>query len=93
MPIAYILVDVASNYGILTLMGEYLCYNKNFLANQDTQKTTLQCPRALRIYEWIVMQFGLKNVSATYQKMMNVIFPELINKSMEVYIDDVVVKS
>ena len=36
------------------------------------------------------MLFGLKDVGATYQKAMNVIFHDLIGKSMEVYIDDVV---
>ena len=39
------------------------------------------------------MPFGLKNTKATYQKAMNLIFHDLIGKNMEVYIDDVVVKS
>ena len=39
------------------------------------------------------MSFGLKNLGATYQWARNVIFHELISKLMEVYIDDVVVKS
>lgn len=41
----------------------------------------------------LVMSFGLKNVRATYQKVMNLIFHDVIDKNMEVYIDDVVVKS
>src|SRR6185503_6938167 len=40
-----------------------------------------------------VMTFGLKNAGATYQRAMNYIFHELISKIMEIYIDDVVVKS
>ena len=39
------------------------------------------------------MTFGLKNVGATYQRAMNYIFYELISKIVEIYIDDVVVKS
>jgi hypothetical protein len=39
------------------------------------------------------MTFGLKNASATYQRAMNYIFHELIGKIVEIYIDDVVVKS
>ena len=39
------------------------------------------------------MPFGLKNRGATYQNVMNLIFHDLIGRSMEVYIDDVVVKS
>jgi len=39
------------------------------------------------------MTFGLKNIGATYQRAMNYIFHELIGKIVEIYIDDVVVKS
>ena len=39
------------------------------------------------------MPFGQKNASATYGKVMNLIFHDLIGKDMEAYIDDVVVKS
>jgi len=56
-------------------------------------KTSFRCPGTLRVYEWLVMLFGLMNVGATYQIAMNLIFHDYIGKSMEVYIDDVVVKS
>lgn len=39
------------------------------------------------------MSFGLKNVGATYQKLMTKIFKPLIGRIVEVYIDDIVVKS
>jgi len=39
------------------------------------------------------MSFGLKNDSATYQRAMNFIFHEFIGTLVEIYIDDVVVKS
>jgi hypothetical protein len=39
------------------------------------------------------MTFGLKNAGATYQRAMNYIFHNLIGKLVEIYIDDVVVKS
>ena len=39
------------------------------------------------------MTFGLKNIGATYQRAMSYIFHELIGKIVEIYIDDVVVKS
>ena len=39
------------------------------------------------------MTFGLKNAGATYQRAINYIFHDLIGKLVEIYIDDVVVKS
>jgi hypothetical protein len=39
------------------------------------------------------MTFVLKNAGATYQRVMNVIFHDLLGIIMEVYIDDVVIKS
>ena len=39
------------------------------------------------------MPFGLKNVGATYQRLVNKIFADLLGVSMEVYIDDMLVKS
>ena len=39
------------------------------------------------------MTFGLKNASATYQRAMNLIFHDLLGVILEVYIDDIVIKS
>ena len=40
-----------------------------------------------------MMTLGLKNSGATYQRVMNYIFHKLIGRIVEIYIDDVVVKS
>ena len=39
------------------------------------------------------MPFRLKNTGATYQRLVNKIFRELIGKTMKVYIDDMLVTS
>ena len=39
------------------------------------------------------MPFGLKNTGATYQRLVNKMFQKKIGASMEVYIDDMLVKS
>ncbi|XP_027338376.1 uncharacterized protein LOC113852348 [Abrus precatorius] len=39
------------------------------------------------------MPFGLKNAGATYQRLMNKIFEKQVGKCMEVYVDDMVIKS
>ena len=40
-----------------------------------------------------MMPFGLKNTRVTYQRLVNHMFRELIGRSMEVYMDDLLVKS
>ena len=45
------------------------------------------------MYCYNVMPFVLKNVRATYQRMMSCIFETLLGKSMEAYIEDMLVKS
>ena len=44
-------------------------------------------------YHYTVMPFGLKNAGATYQQMMTRMFRDKIGRTVEVYIDDIVVKS
>ena len=44
-------------------------------------------------YHYTMVPFSLKNVGATYQKMMTRMFREKIGHTVEVYIDDMVVKS
>jgi hypothetical protein len=56
-------------------------------------KTAFRCPGFVGLFEWVVMTFGLKNVGATYQMAMNLIFHNLLGIVIEVYIDDIVVKS
>ena len=63
------------------------------MSEEDIHKTVFRCPGHLGLFEWVVMTFGLKNAGATYQRAMNYIFHELIGKIVEIYIDDVVVKS
>ena len=45
------------------------------------------------MYCYNVMSFNLKNTGATYQHMMSRMFEPLLGKMMEVYIDDMLVKS
>ena len=46
-----------------------------------------------RFYYYKVMSFDLKNVGETYQHLINMMFKEQIGKTMEVYVDDMLVKS
>jgi hypothetical protein len=93
MPVADLLVDAAAGHKVISFMDGNTGYNQFFMAIEDISKTTFRCPGHIGLFEWIVMTFGLKNAGATYQRAMNYIFHELIGKIVEIYIDDVVIKS
>jgi hypothetical protein len=63
------------------------------MAEEDMFKTAFHCLDFICLFEWVVMTFGLKNTSATYQRAMNLIFYDLQGIILEIYIDDVIVKS
>src|SRR3954464_3602186 len=93
MPVAEMLVDSAAGFEYLSMLDGYSGYNQIFIAEDDVSKTVFRCPGAIGTYEWVVMPFGLKNAGATYQRAMNSIFHDFIETFMQVYIDDIVVKS
>ena len=93
MPVVDLLVDGASGYKVLSLMDGHSGYNQILIAESDVYKTAFRCLGSIGTFKWVVMPFGLKNAGAIYQRAMNSIFHDMIGKYMEVYIDDIVVKS
>ena len=62
------------------------------MAEEDKQKTAFMTE--LGNYYFNVMPFGLRNVRATYQRMMNKVYDKkLLGDILEVYMDDKIVKS
>ena len=59
--------------------------------SDDQEKTSFVTGQGT--YCYCVMPFGLKNAGATYQILVNSMFQKKIGASMEVYIDDMLVKS
>ena len=59
--------------------------------HDDIPKTTFTTETSNFFYR--VMPFELKNVGATYQRLMNEMFQEQIGRNREIYVDDMVVKS
>ena len=57
----------------------------------DQEKTSFVTSQGLFCYK--VMPFGLKNARATYQRLINKMFAQQIERNVEVYIDDMLVKS
>ncbi|KAI5332367.1 hypothetical protein L3X38_022496 [Prunus dulcis] len=93
MPMADMLVDGAAHNQMLSFMDGNAGYNQIMMAEQDIHKTAFMCPGHIGAFEYTVMPFGLRNAGATYQRAMNSIFHDMIGHSLEVYIDDVVIKS
>ncbi|KAM1499833.1 hypothetical protein ACFX10_022465 [Malus domestica] len=72
-------------------MDAYSGYNQILMNPPDQEHTAFTTDRGLYCYK--VMPFGLKNAGATYQRLVNSMFAKQIRKSMEVYVDDMLVKS
>ena len=58
---------------------------------KNEEKTTFITNKGLYCYK--VMSFGLKNAGVNYQRLVNIMFDEFLGKTMEVYLDDMLVKS
>ena len=93
MPIVDMLVDSTVNKELLSFMDGFSRYNQILRVVDDISKTASRCPGSLGMFEWLVMPFGLKNVGATYQRAMNAICHDMLGHHMEIYIDDIMVKS
>ena len=61
------------------------------MSKEDQEKTTFISNQWLYCYK--VMPFELKNARATYQSLVNKMFNKQIGRNMEVYVDDMLVKS
>jgi hypothetical protein len=93
MPIADMLINDASGHRVISFLDGNAGYNQIFMVEEDMSKTAFICPGFVGLFEWVVMIFGLKNVGSTYQRVMNLIFYDLNGMIMEVYIDDIMIKS
>ncbi|CAL2230454.1 unnamed protein product [Prunus armeniaca] len=85
------LVDATVGHELLSFMDAYFGYNQIFMNPADCKHTAFITDKGLYCYE--VMPFNLKNARAMYQRLVNKIFAELIGTSMEVYVDNMMVKS
>ena len=85
------LVDATYGHPRMSFLDAFQGYHQIALAPEDQEKTTFISSDAN--YHYTVMPFGLKNAGATYQRMMTRMFQDKIGRTVEVYIDDMVVKS
>ena len=85
------LVDVTVDHPRMSFLDAFQRYHQIPLTTDDQEKTVFVNP--VGNYHYKVMPFGLKNAGSTYQWMITKIFEPQLGKNVEVYIDDMVVKS
>ena len=85
------LVDATVGHSRMSFPDAFQGYHQIPLALDDQEKTSFVTP--VENYHYKVMPFSLKNAGSTYQRMMTKIFEAQMGKNIEVYIDDMVVKS
>ena len=72
-------------------MDAFSGYNQIRMHDDDQDKTSFVTSQDLFYYR--VMPFGLKNAGTTYQRLMNKMFTLQIGRNVQVYVDDMLVKS
>ena len=85
------LVDSTAGHRLLSFMDAFSGYNQIKMDKEDQEKTSSITSQGLFCYK--VMSFGLKNAGATYQRLVNHMFHPQIGQNVEVYVDDILVKS
>ena len=91
LPHIDMLVDSTTGHPMLSFMDGFSGYNQIPMPPEDMEKTSF-------ITEWgtycyLVMPFGLKNAGATYQRAATTLFHDMMHRDVEVYVDDMIVKS
>src|SRR4051812_26944248 len=85
------LIDNASGHQLLSFMDAFSGYNQIMMAKEDREKTSIITESGA--YYSRVMPFGLENAGATYQRLVNKLFKHHIGRNIDVYVDDMLVKS
>ena len=85
------IVDASAGHNMLSFLDAFSEYHQIPMHPPDAEKTSFITLHGLYCYN--VMPFGLKNVGATYQRLVTKMFRPLLGSTMEFYIDDMLVKS
>ncbi|XP_019233822.1 PREDICTED: uncharacterized protein LOC109214370 [Nicotiana attenuata] len=85
------LIDAMAGHELMSFLDACSGYNQIKMNPEDQEKLSFIINFGTYCYN--MMPFGLKNAGATYQRLVNKMFVKQIGKTMEVYIDDMLVKS
>jgi hypothetical protein len=84
-------IDSTAGYNLLCFLDCYCRYHQFAIKEEAQEMTAFITP--FSAYCYTTMSFGLKNVGATYQRAIQACFKRQLNKNVEAYVDDVVVKT
>jgi hypothetical protein len=85
------IIDSTAGCECLSFLDAYSGYNQIRLKVEDEDKTAFITPHG--VYCNMTMPFGLKNAAATYQRCMQACMKEQIGHNIEVYVDDIIIKT
>jgi hypothetical protein len=84
-------IDSTAGCDLLYFLDCNSGYHQIAIKEEDQKKTTFITP--FGTYCYTTTSFGLKNAGATYQRAIQACFNRQLNKNVEAYVDDVVVKT
>nr|GFB53011.1 reverse transcriptase domain-containing protein [Tanacetum cinerariifolium] len=84
-------VESLCGYPFKCFLDAYKGYHQIQIAAADEEKTAFHTGQG--VYCFTKMPFGLKNAGATYQQLMDKAFENQMGRNIEVYVDDLVIKS
>ncbi|GJZ82320.1 reverse transcriptase domain-containing protein [Tanacetum coccineum] len=84
-------VESLCGYSFKCFLDAYKGYHQIKMAKEDEEKTAFITSQGIFCYS--KMPFGLKNVGSTYQRLVDKAFQRQIGRNLEVYVDDLVIKS
>ncbi|GJW07749.1 reverse transcriptase domain-containing protein, partial [Tanacetum coccineum] len=84
-------IESLCDYPFKCFMDAYKGYHQIQMAEEDEEKTAFHTPQG--VYCYTKMPFGLKNAGATYQRLVDKAFDKQVGRNLEVYVDDLVIKS
>ena len=85
------IVDTTAGCELLSFLDAYSGYHQIKMKESDQLATSFITPFGK--YCYVTMPFGLRNAGATYQRCMLHVFGDHLGRSVEAYVDDIVVKS
>jgi hypothetical protein len=85
------IVDSTSRCDLLSFLDAYSGFHQIQMSREDRKHTAFVTVDGL--YCYVVMPYGLKNTLPTFVRAMSKTFGDLIRDKVEVYIDDIVVKT